>query len=464
MNKVFFALLFLLLISCQEKGLDTKYIASNYYKGIVKVLLMNPEVEKIKPGSGYLGRGSGFIVTDDGYIFTNKHVIEMCVKGYVEYEYLKDGKKAIGIDAYSKELIDNPNILNVKYTGYSIPVIQVFNGKEENDYDLYLAEVVATGSGSYDGALLKIVSDIDGKSVKNKFSPIPIGNSDDIHQGENICVYGFPAQYLGPAGLMLKDLSTISVGIMSGYDYVFNNDYGYIKTDAEIHPGNSGGPVFNEENKAIGIATAKGPTTGIGLVGGINGMYYISAIDNKAHTALVENGLTLPKRSTSINATRGDRQPILSAQEINININQRIAKEQALKREKMAEYYDKSEIFFSLIADSPNGVFPDISKRYTNFTLGSGFGSGRGKIRVFLNNQSKSLNTNKLVVLIDKLGTNNKYKKYKDFTVNVSSNYSGTFFDFDFFDVGTYRVSLFNDQQVFINSRTLKMSPYRPKT
>lgn len=456
MNKLCYSLFFFLLFACNDRGLDTKLIASKYYRGVVKILLMNPEVEEINPGSGYLGRGSGFIVTNDGYIFTNKHVIEMCVKGYVNYEYLENGKIVTGSGVYTKELVENPAITKVNYAGYSTPVIQVFYGTGENDYTLYYAEVVAVGSGVYDGALLKIVSDIDGKPVDEKFTPIPIGNSDKVSQGENICVYGYPAQYFGSAGLMLKDLSTISLGVMSGYDFVFNQDYGYMKTDAEIHPGNSGGPVFNEENKVIGIATAKGPTTGIGLVGGINGMYYITAIDNKAHTVLVKNGLTLPKRSSSINAVKGVKQPILTSVQLNNIINVRVAKEKAEKKEILAKYYSNSDLFFALISDSEGGTLPPKSKRYSNFTLGTG--TDRGKIRVFVDNYPKTLGTDKLIVLVDKQDLFGKYIKYKDVTISINYDFKTTFFDFNFYDAGNYRVSIYSDQEVLIKSKTLKMS------
>ena len=306
---------------------------------------MDPEGEKIEPGKGYLGRGSGFIVTEDGYLFTNKHVVEMCVKGYVDYNYLEDTEELNSVAVYSEDLLINPALTKVNRTGHSIPIVQVYYGTGENDYKLYIAEVVSIGSGSYDGAMLKIVSDLEGKPVRKKFKTVPLGNSDNVAQGENLCVYGYPAQFGGSAALMLKDLSTISLGIMSGYDYVFNEDYGYLKTDAEIHPGNSGGPVFSEENKVIGIATAKGRTTGIGLVGGVNGMYYISAIDSKAHTSLVEKGLTLPQRSTSINSTKGDKLPIKNTVQANAVVKARMDKELALLKEQMAKYYKPAKLF-----------------------------------------------------------------------------------------------------------------------
>ncbi len=70
----------------QNSAMDATLIASNYYNSIVKILLIDSIAEEQKPGSGYLGRGSGFIVTEEGVIFTNRHVIDFC-SGIVKYSY-----------------------------------------------------------------------------------------------------------------------------------------------------------------------------------------------------------------------------------------------------------------------------------------------------------------------------------------------------------------------------------------
>lgn len=456
MKRMSYLLVFLVLISCKEKGLDTKLIAAKYYQGVVKVVLFDPELEKIEAGKGYLSRGSGFIVTEDGYLFTNKHVVETSVKGYLDYDIMENKVKKSTISVYSNEIVDSKNLLKVYNAGYTVPVIQVFHGQGENDYDLFKAEVVSIGAGTYDGALLKIVSDMDGNPVRRKFTTVPLGDSDNVSQGERLCVYGYPAQFKGNADLMMKDLSTISVGIMSGHDYVMNSDYGYIKTDAEIHPGNSGGPVFNEENKVIGIATAKGKSTGIGLLGGINGMYYISAIDSKAHSKLIANGLTLPKRSSSINTINGARQPIKTVKEINDLIAARTKKPLTPPTSSTGDYYAKSQIFFSHLSPAKNeNLIPNKSKRFSSFNIDKTAG---GTIWFYVDNYPKKLNTSKISILIDKETSPGVYTKYRDMAFDTNPSHDIKYFDVHFYGEGKFRIRAYSQELKYINTAYLTLS------
>ena len=152
--------------------------------------------------------GSGFILTDDGYVVTNYHVIEpACKYNYKITVLFKDG------------------------TSYDASV----TGFEEDS----------------DVAVLKIDA--------NDLSPVSIGNSDNIAVGDSVFAIGHPLGEL--------DFSMTS-GRVSALDRSITADrnsapINMFQFDAAINSGNSGGPVFNESGEVIGIATAKVGSSGV---------------------------------------------------------------------------------------------------------------------------------------------------------------------------------------------------------
>lgn len=143
--------------------------------------------------------GSGVIISEDGYIVTNNHVIQ---------------------DADRIEV--------------------VVSGKKKN----YIAEVIGTTASS-DVALLKI----DAENLQY----LEFGNSDDVNVGEWVIAIGNPFNLT----------STVTSGIVSAKGRNINilqkNSFpieSFIQTDAAINPGNSGGALVNLEGKLIGINTA----------------------------------------------------------------------------------------------------------------------------------------------------------------------------------------------------------------
>ena len=160
------------------------------------------------------GLGSGVIVSDDGTILTNNHVIADADSIYV----------------------------------------RTYDGKR------YTAEVVGADEQT-DIAVLKI----DEKNLPY-ISP---GNSDDLQVGEMVLAVGSP---------MSENLAyTVTQGIVSavGRSNVGLADYeNFIQTDAAINPGNSGGPLINLDGNLIGINTAiasrSGGFQGIGFAIPIN--------------------------------------------------------------------------------------------------------------------------------------------------------------------------------------------------
>ena len=150
--------------------------------------------------------GSGFVISEDGYVVTNNHVIES-----------------------ADEII-----------------IEFFSGKELE------AEVVGTDPKT-DIALLKVEAD----------EPLPyvsFGDSDTARVGDWVMAMGNP----------LGQGFSVSAGIVSARNRALSGTYDdYIQTDAAINRGNSGGPLFNMDAQVIGVNTAilspTGGSIGIGF-------------------------------------------------------------------------------------------------------------------------------------------------------------------------------------------------------
>ena len=152
--------------------------------------------------------GSGFLISEDGYIITNYHVI-------------KDGEK-----------------VNIK-----------LKGSETN----FPAEIVGVDE-IMDIALLKI-------SIKNKLPYVEFDQTKNYKVGDIVVVAGNPYN-LGVS---------VSTGIISALNrnLKMNSFDNFIQTDASINKGNSGGPMFNLRGKVIGLTSAiyspDGSNVGIGF-------------------------------------------------------------------------------------------------------------------------------------------------------------------------------------------------------
>ena len=156
--------------------------------------------------------GSGFIISSNGYIMTNYHVIEDAVKG-----------------------------------GYEITVLM-------NDGSSYTADVVGYEQDN-DVAVLKIAAE--------GLDAVTIGDSDALSVGENVYAVGNPLGELdytmtgGMVSALDRDIS--STDSTTGVVTTIN----MFQIDAAINSGNSGGPVFNSRGEVIGMVTAKYSDTGV---------------------------------------------------------------------------------------------------------------------------------------------------------------------------------------------------------
>lgn len=145
-------------------------------------------------------QGSGFIISEDGFILTNEHVIHNSDSIIVT---LPDGRK-------------------------------------------FTAEVIGTDY-ALDIALLKI--------NEENLSYLKFANSDKLERGEWAIAMG------NPFGFLWEDTQpTVTVGVISALNRTFKGEgeriyRGMIQTDAAINPGNSGGPLLNAEGEVIGMNT-----------------------------------------------------------------------------------------------------------------------------------------------------------------------------------------------------------------
>ncbi|MFP7673555.1 Do family serine endopeptidase [Marivita sp. S0852] len=150
--------------------------------------------------------GSGFVISEDGYIVTNNHVIEGADEILIEF-----------------------------FEGFELP-----------------AEIVGTDPNT-DIALLKVESETPLKFVN-------FGDSDTARVGDWVMAMGNP----------LGQGFSVSAGIVSARNRALSGTYDdYIQTDAAINRGNSGGPLFNMDGDVIGVNTAilspNGGSIGIGF-------------------------------------------------------------------------------------------------------------------------------------------------------------------------------------------------------
>ncbi|MGI6084454.1 MAG: trypsin-like peptidase domain-containing protein, partial [Acetivibrionales bacterium] len=166
-----------------------------------------------------MGMGSGTIVNKEGYILTNFH----CV-GERGRLYNSEGYVAIAITDDIKK----------------------------NIQPQYIAQY-RSGVEDLDLAVVKIVSDLNWNQVSAKdlnLSPAIIADSDLVELGDTINILGYP----GVGG----ETITFTAGHVSGFiDEDGDSNIDWIKTDAVVNHGNSGGTAINETGEMIGVPTLK---------------------------------------------------------------------------------------------------------------------------------------------------------------------------------------------------------------
>lgn len=154
-----------------------------------------------------IGLGSGVIISGDGYIVTNNHVID-------------------GAERLEVTLNDNRN---------------------------YEATVIGADANT-DLALLKIEAD--------DLHVIPMGDSEDLHVGEWVLAVGNPFGFTSTVTSGIVSAKGRNISSMSGNSRGNTSIESYIQTDAALNSGNSGGALVNLDGELVGINTAIYSQTG----------------------------------------------------------------------------------------------------------------------------------------------------------------------------------------------------------
>jgi len=158
--------------------------------------------------------GSGSVISEDGLILTNAHVVDNRLDEYDE----------LGV--------------------------AVLDQTDEPPDMAYLAEVAAVDY-ALDLAVIRIVSDLDGRPTAVELPTVELGDSDEVEIGDPIRILGYP----GIGG----ETITFTDGVVSGFTSERSlSGRAWIKTDATIAGGNSGGMAVNDQGELVGVPSITG--------------------------------------------------------------------------------------------------------------------------------------------------------------------------------------------------------------
>lgn len=178
--------------------------------------------------------GSGTLVSSDGLILTNAHVVD--ADGIAAQ--VDDIESFIQEDDPAGEVVYQPNRLLVLGSDGVRPPEPAF-----------LAEVVQI-EPNLDLAVLRLVARPDGTNLPNGFEVpfVPLGDSDALGLGDPLHIFGYPASG--------GDALTYTTGVVSGFNFDDDVDGpAWINTDAVISGGSSGGTAVDARGELVGIPT-----------------------------------------------------------------------------------------------------------------------------------------------------------------------------------------------------------------
>ncbi|MHB8945965.1 MAG: S1C family serine protease, partial [Bacillota bacterium] len=181
-------------VSTKDPKLAVKRAADIIRPSVVGIVVRRPAIDDQGWPTYLTFSGSGFVAHQDGYIWTNYHVVE----GAAEIKVMTADHQVYSAKVNNYDSLDDLALLKIDATGLPVPTLR------------------------------KVDSSVIGEQVAAMGSP----------EG-------------------LQFFNTVSAGVISGVGVATDGWVPYIQTDAPINPGNSGGPVFDLDGNVVGIATWK---------------------------------------------------------------------------------------------------------------------------------------------------------------------------------------------------------------
>jgi S1-C subfamily serine protease len=259
-----FVIVFLCGISNAEENTDKSTLIENTGKSVVQIsIALKIDSTKIEHAdlfrkletefkhpilNHYYGAllGSGFIISEDGYVISNMHVTKYIAKKQAEERL----RYKLMTDMYNKlipGILSEEDIRQVfkdlnKYMGNTTftQIVTTFDG---NIYEVSIIKENQTN----DLSLLKIRSD-------EKFLSLSLNTVDNSKVGQEVYAMGFP-------GSLDSLFSETKVTFTSGVISAIRNDTWGIQHTANINYGNSGGPLLDQQQKVIGVNVAMVPNS-----------------------------------------------------------------------------------------------------------------------------------------------------------------------------------------------------------
>lgn len=293
---------------------DSEKVAAMYSPAVVKVynlFCMDIAVD----GSTFLknvcdvGSGSGFFVSQDGYLATNGHVVASDPKDqaifyafaaagagnldYLTYLLQVSGAKQSDFTGITDEKELSQKFVDILYKiddakfqkRNDVTSVFAVLGSKQPDGDELVKAVTARQKPTLDDTWKSanlIASDfrtIDGtftgafkasdvailKLDGTNFPVTHLGSFDDITQGGDLSILGFPGNANSNGIVESKTTTaTLTTGKVSAKKNANGSDKRLIETDTTIGHGNSGGPAFSDDGNVVGIATYTSDGSGVG--------------------------------------------------------------------------------------------------------------------------------------------------------------------------------------------------------